>query len=421
MLHPITHRGASSAIARRTSAACARKAQRRPDAVARRAAQLGATPAQRRPPGCPTARAPSASAPSGQASASGPSRAAGAVEEDPLGPAQQRGVAHEQSLRASGQEARNYQRGARPTDPHRGRVHPRAPRAARARRSRRSSARPQRRASTCVVVQQGGGAPRRTAVARRSSTPGAGLSRARNVALRRGRRPTGSPSWTTTASSSPGFGPALLGGDRGPPRGGLGERPRGRRERGATATLPLVTTFPVERERVRSGRWTLPGSIGFGVFFAVRRDRGPASGGLGRAPRPGRAEPSRRPTTWTSTTACCAPAASRCSDPAGARGARPVAHARTSWSRSSAATCARGRASPPSTCARATCRAALWLWAWGVIDVLDMAKSALGRRSRLRARLAGAKLAGLAEGTVGRAADGAGERARPGRAPGVPA
>ena len=42
----------------------------------------------------------------------------------------------------------------------------------------------------------------------------------------------------------------------------------------------------------------------------------------------------------------------------------------------------------------------LWLWAWGVIDVLDMAKSAAGRRSRLRARLVGAKARGFAEGTV---------------------
>jgi hypothetical protein len=44
--------------------------------------------------------------------------------------------------------------------------------------------------------------------------------------------------------------------------------------------------------------------------------------------------------------------------------------------------------------------AAAWLWGWGLVDVADMAKSAIGRRSRLRARLAAAKLRGLAEGSV---------------------
>jgi GT2 family glycosyltransferase len=42
----------------------------------------------------------------------------------------------------------------------------------------------------------------------------------------------------------------------------------------------------------------------------------------------------------------------------------------------------------------------LRLWAWGVVDVLDMADSALRRRSRLRARIAAAKLRGLLEGTA---------------------
>ena len=41
---------------------------------------------------------------------------------------------------------------------------------------------------------------------------------------------------------------------------------------------------------------------------------------------------------------------------------------------------------------------AVWLWGWGLVDVLDMAKSALGRRSRIRLRMAGAKLRGLVEG-----------------------
>jgi GT2 family glycosyltransferase len=42
----------------------------------------------------------------------------------------------------------------------------------------------------------------------------------------------------------------------------------------------------------------------------------------------------------------------------------------------------------------------LWLWTIGLVDFLDMLASALGRRSRLRLRLALAKLRGLAEGTV---------------------
>jgi hypothetical protein len=41
-----------------------------------------------------------------------------------------------------------------------------------------------------------------------------------------------------------------------------------------------------------------------------------------------------------------------------------------------------------------------WLWAIGLVDVLDMADSAVRRRSRWRLRLAGAKLRGLAEGTL---------------------
>jgi GT2 family glycosyltransferase len=42
----------------------------------------------------------------------------------------------------------------------------------------------------------------------------------------------------------------------------------------------------------------------------------------------------------------------------------------------------------------------LWLWAIGLVDFLDMLASAAGRRSRVRLRLALAKLRGLAEGTV---------------------
>jgi GT2 family glycosyltransferase len=42
----------------------------------------------------------------------------------------------------------------------------------------------------------------------------------------------------------------------------------------------------------------------------------------------------------------------------------------------------------------------IWLWTIGAIDVLDMLDDALRRRSRLRLRLAGAKLRGLLEGSA---------------------
>ena len=45
-------------------------------------------------------------------------------------------------------------------------------------------------------------------------------------------------------------------------------------------------------------------------------------------------------------------------------------------------------------------RGGVWLWTIGLVDVIDMAASAVSHRSRLRARIAAAKLRGLLEGSA---------------------
>ena len=101
------------------------------------------------------------------------------------------------------------------------------------------------------------------------ANPGRGLSRARNVALRETRA-----EWIAFVDDDctveEGFGRSLLDELSAHPEADwLSGNVDGDRAR--DGDLPLVTTFRVERDQVLSGRWTLPGSIGFGVLFAVRR------------------------------------------------------------------------------------------------------------------------------------------------------
>ena len=225
---------------------------------------------------------------------------------------------------------------------------------------------------------------------------GRGLSRARNLAL-----DAVAGEWIAFVDDDcivePGFGHALSAALAAHPEadwlsGHVGAG------RGLGDDMPVVTTFPVERERVLRGRWTLPGHIGFGVFFAVRISTARRLGGWDERLGPGVAE---------------FPAADdmdfnyRLLRSGGVAVLTPTVRVvHDQWrSPPQLVELQRGYLRAWAGFAMKQLRSgdvagSLWLWAWGAIDVLDMAKSALSRRSRLRARLAAAKLAGLAEGTV---------------------
>lgn len=225
---------------------------------------------------------------------------------------------------------------------------------------------------------------------------GRGLSRARNLALREAET-----DWIAFVDDDcvvePGFGPALMGELSGHPEahwlsGHVGGGPA------LGPDLPLVTTFPVEREETRSGRWTLPGSVGFGVFFVVRRDLAERLGGWDERLGPGVAEfPAADDMDF----------AYRFLRSGGKAVLTPRVRAVHEQWRTPEELVAlqRGYLRAWSGFAMKHLRSGdpaggLWLWAWGAIDVLDMAKSALGRRSRLRGRLCCAKARGLVEGTA---------------------
>jgi GT2 family glycosyltransferase len=159
-----------------------------------------------------------------------------------------------------------------------------------------------------------------------------------------------------------------------------------------------VTTFPVSRAHRRSGRWTIPGAIGFGVFFAVRRAVAERLGGWDERLGPGVPDfPAADDmdfnyrllrsggVAWLTPRVRLTHQQWRSSDelPALHRG-----YVRA-WAGFAMKHLRRGDA-----------LGGLWLWSWGGIDVLHMLASAARRRSRLRLRLAMAKLHGLAEGTA---------------------
>ena len=248
-----------------------------------------------------------------------------------------------------------------------------------------------------VVEQDGAGEPPepRGGGPRFIRDEGRGLSRARNVALREAMT-----DWIAFVDDDcrvePGFGAALVSELAAHPQADWlsGHVGGGGAENG---DLPLVTTFLVEREQVRTGRWTLPGSIGFGVLFAVRRDTARRLGGWDERLGPGVPE---------------FPAADdmdfnyRLLRSGGVAVLSPRVRAVHEQWRSPQELVAlqRGYLRAWSGFAMKHLRAGdpggAWLWCWGVVDVLDMAKEALARRSRLRARMAAAKLRGLLEGTA---------------------
>jgi len=228
------------------------------------------------------------------------------------------------------------------------------------------------------------------------SDAGRGLSRARNVALRETRS-----EWIAFVDDDctveEGFGRALLDELSAHPEadwvsGNVG----GNTTR--SGDVPLVTTFRVDRERVRSGRWTLPGSIGYGVFFAVRRDVAERLGGWDERLGPGVPDfPGADDMDF----------AYRLLRSGGVALLSPrVRSMHEQWRTPEQVVALQGgylrawAGFAMKHLRSGDVAGGLWLWGWGLADVLDMAKSALGRRSRLRARLAAAKLRGLAEGTA---------------------
>jgi hypothetical protein len=224
---------------------------------------------------------------------------------------------------------------------------------------------------------------------------GRGLSRARNQALA-----AASSAWIAFVDDDctveTGFGHALAGELRsGPEVDWLSGHVAGA---GADGDLPAVTTFTVQAPRVVRGRWTLPGTIGFGVFFAVRCRVARELGGWDERLGPGVARFPAADDMDFNHRLLRAGGTARLSPRVRAvhrqwRSPEELVVLDRGYLRAWAGFAAKqARTGHPL--------AAAWLWGWGAVDVADMAKSALGRRSRLRARLAAAKLRGLAEGTV---------------------
>ena len=159
-----------------------------------------------------------------------------------------------------------------------------------------------------------------------------------------------------------------------------------------------ASSFPVDRERWRRGRFTHPGRVAFGVLFAVRREAARQLGGFDERLGPGVPDfPAAddmdfnyrllRSGLIAYQTPLLRAHHEQWRDPA----ALPALH--------------RGYLAAWAGFAIKHLRGGdvaggLWLWSIGVVDVADMAASALARRSRLRARIALAKLRGFVEGTV---------------------
>jgi GT2 family glycosyltransferase len=166
---------------------------------------------------------------------------------------------------------------------------------------------------------------------------------------------------------------------------------------GVDGDLPAVTTFPVERKLIRRGARTLPGAIGFGVLFCVRRATAERLGGWDERLGPGVPElPAADDMDFNyrllrgGGSAVLSPAVRAVHDQW--RTPDEVVALQRGYSRAWAGFACKHL--------RGGDRRELRLWAWGAVDVLDLSASALGRRSRLRGRIAAAKLRGLAEGTA---------------------
>jgi GT2 family glycosyltransferase len=225
---------------------------------------------------------------------------------------------------------------------------------------------------------------------------GMGLSRARNLAL--GAADT---EWIAFVDDDclvePGFAAAL--------REELGSHPEADWLSGNVAEhhspegeyLP-VTTFPVAEARGLSGRWTLPGSIGFGAFFAVRRSVAQRLGGWDERLGPGVPEfPAADDMDFnyrllrSGSKAWLSPRVRVRHEQWRAPGELPALHRGylAAWSGFSMKHLRTGDV-----------LGGLWLWSWGALDVVHMLAGAVRHRSGLRLRLAVAKLRGLVRGTL---------------------
>jgi glycosyltransferase involved in cell wall biosynthesis len=222
-----------------------------------------------------------------------------------------------------------------------------------------------------------------------------GLSRARNVAWR-----ATSEEWLVFVDDDclvqPGWAAALQKELRAHPDAEMVSGHVG--PRGGLADEDIhVTVFPVSRAGWRRGRWTPPGALGFGVCFAVQRHAIDRLRGWDERLGPGAPD---------------FPAADdmdfnyRLLRTGGAAWLTPTPRAEhDQWRRpEDLPALYRGYAAAWSGFAVKTLRTGdrlggAWLWLVGLMDVVYELKSALRQRSRLRLRLARAKLTGLATGT----------------------
>ena len=158
-----------------------------------------------------------------------------------------------------------------------------------------------------------------------------------------------------------------------------------------------VTVFPVLQSGWQRGRWTRPGALSFGVCFAGQRRAVDRLGGWDERLGPGVAD---------------FPAADdmdfnyRLLRIGGGAWLTPGPRAEhDQWRRpEDLPSLYRGYVAAWSGFAVKTLRSGdrlggVWLWLYGVADVLHEFKTAVEQRSRLRLRLTRAKLAGLAAGT----------------------
>jgi len=159
-----------------------------------------------------------------------------------------------------------------------------------------------------------------------------------------------------------------------------------------------ASAFRVERERVRRGRFVHPGLICFGVCFAVRRDVALALGGWDERLGPGARDfPAADDMDFNYRLLRAGKLAFQTPS---------VRASHEQWRRPEELPALyRGYLRAWSGFAMKHLRGddvlgGAWLWSIGAVDALDMLVSALARRSRLRMRIALAKVRGLAEGTL---------------------
>ena len=160
----------------------------------------------------------------------------------------------------------------------------------------------------------------------------------------------------------------------------------------------VVTTFRVERRTVRSGRWTWPWAIGFGVCMAIRRDWIERLDGWDERLGAGVPDlPASEDMDFNyrllraGGVAVAVPEVRVLHDQWRTPGELPALHRgyATGWA---------GFASKQLRTGDVV--GGLWLWGWGAFGCARMFASALRRRSRLRLKVARALLEGHLMGTA---------------------